>query len=1090
MKLHNQTWESVFEEYSFSNRQQELMTNFNMRYECYDARDDFSAGFRGPGNDSVEGNINLDDDDDDDDIGAEDGMDSLGDQGEANDEHSEYVGPAMTTLIKAKGAVFDALRRAGWSSWNGKSHSLVLPRITLDASFGSNAWRNIIKVEKMKAWRRMLADFGQSPAQVPLESSQSVPNDVYIVPSSFISKDFSPSECKWGEVMNATVADWHLNKDQEKAFRIVANHACCVAPEQLLMHLSGMGGTGKSTVVKALTDFFTRQKEPYRFVLLGPTGTSAALIGGATYHSFLGINSNSSSTEASTLSKIEDVRERLTGVGYILIDEHSMLNCRTLCTISARCCEALGVFEQPFGGLNVILCGDFAQLPPVKGYPLYSRSVSLRQSACQTVGEQENTIGKMIWMQFTTVVTLRLNMRQTGLSTNDVHFREALQQLRFRACTAEDRALIRSRIAGSHPELSLDSPQYKDVSVITARNRDKDEINRNNAARFAAENGQKLETFYSVDKLSSSEPSRNAKTKKVYAVVKSMSKTLQGLLWQQPPSTSEQVPGTLEICRGMPALIRHNEATELCMTRGQEARIVAWSSTRVPDHPGRRCLDVLYLQLIDPPRKVKLPSLPPNVIPLTRISQSIEARLRNDDFVRIARSQVPVLPNFAMTDYSSQGKTRQWNVIDLKECRNFQAAYTCLSRGVSIDQTLILRDFSDEKLTGSLDGELRQEYRELDQLSIVTDLIYEGVAPTSLLSGTRWGTLDAYRRWKATLGRHVEQAPIFDVKDDILLPVRTGQFSVETLDSKAKRKAQDSVEEPVTKKPRRSAVAVSVNRAWITPWGPTWDSEDYSCAFDAWIFVLHWLWTTDKVRWTSLFTEYGPGLRVLIENMVKMPLDEPDQELNEVRDACRHALRLANPEIYVHGTRGVDIVSLTRDLFGDDLLSKNSIMTCSNCHYINEFEDVPYNALSPRTDAGSSQFTSIQAFIDGRKRGHFLCKVCSHPGVADDTFTEVLCFQTVTAAPPAFDSRLQIASWGTYRLAGIVYYGAFHFVSRVITVDNKVYFHDGIDGSSAVYEGVLDVDIKTADLSTCGGRKPSMGLYVLADRRRSSAPTC
>ncbi|KAF6761071.1 hypothetical protein DFP72DRAFT_880019 [Ephemerocybe angulata] len=99
----------------------------------------------------------------------------------------------------------------------------------------------------------------------------------------------------------------------------------------------------------------------------------------------------------------------MTGVGYILLDEHSMLDCRALCAISARCCEAMGVFERPFGGLNVILSGDFAQLPPVTGQTL---------------------------------------------------------------------------------------------------NRDKDQINATNSARFAAENGQVLEDFYSFDKLSSGEPKR------------------------------------------------------------------------------------------------------------------------------------------------------------------------------------------------------------------------------------------------------------------------------------------------------------------------------------------------------------------------------------------------------------------------------------------------------------------------------------------------------------------------------------------------------------------------------------------------------
>jgi len=51
---------------------------------------------------------------------------------------------------------------------------------------------------------------------------------------------------------------------------------------------SGMGGTGKSQVVKALMDFYKFRNESHRFVVLAPTGTAAALLHGSTYHSFLG----------------------------------------------------------------------------------------------------------------------------------------------------------------------------------------------------------------------------------------------------------------------------------------------------------------------------------------------------------------------------------------------------------------------------------------------------------------------------------------------------------------------------------------------------------------------------------------------------------------------------------------------------------------------------------------------------------------------------------------------------------------------------------------------------------------------------------
>jgi thymidylate kinase len=92
------------------------------------------------------------------------------------------------------------------------------------------------------------------------------------------------------------VSDFSLNIDQERAFRIIANHASTEKPGQLIMYIGGMAGTGKSQVIKALTAFFEKRNESHRIVITAPTGTAAALVGGSTYHSILGINDKSAST--------------------------------------------------------------------------------------------------------------------------------------------------------------------------------------------------------------------------------------------------------------------------------------------------------------------------------------------------------------------------------------------------------------------------------------------------------------------------------------------------------------------------------------------------------------------------------------------------------------------------------------------------------------------------------------------------------------------------------------------------------------------------------------------------------------------------
>jgi hypothetical protein len=85
-------------------------------------------------------------------------------------------------------------------------------------------------------------------------------------------------------IIDPIVKNFQPNREQERAFCIVAHHACNPYAEQLKMYLGGMGGTGKTQVLKALIQFFKVTNQSHRFVVVAPTGTTAALLGGSTYH--------------------------------------------------------------------------------------------------------------------------------------------------------------------------------------------------------------------------------------------------------------------------------------------------------------------------------------------------------------------------------------------------------------------------------------------------------------------------------------------------------------------------------------------------------------------------------------------------------------------------------------------------------------------------------------------------------------------------------------------------------------------------------------------------------------------------------------
>jgi hypothetical protein len=439
-----------------------------------------------------------------------------------------------------------------------------------------------------------------------------------------------------------------LNSEQNRAFQIIANHAVSESNDQLKMYLGGMGGTGKSQVLKVLSYFFETRNESHRFTIVAPTGSAAALLGGSTYHYLFGIN------EYAKASNVSKVKSRLEGVEYVFLDEVSMLSARDMYKISSQLSCVLNVYDKPFGGMNMVFAGDFAQLPPAIGgenVSLYGRFIGARASDKKS---QEESIGKALWHQVTTVVILRQNMRQQKQSEDDNKFRTALENMRYKSCTLEDIIFLRSRISSKLPNRpSVTDKNFRDVSIITAKNIHKDEINRVGALRFAQETRQTLTDFYSEDSPKIREENIDKSTSRCKVLhVKEISDEMQEVLWNQLPSTTDKhIAGKLSLCIGLPIMIRHNFATELCITKGQEGYVYGWQST--VGSKNQRILDTLFVKLKNPPSSVQFNGLPENVVPIMASTKIIKAALLKDAAVQISRTQVEVLVNFSMTDFGS-----------------------------------------------------------------------------------------------------------------------------------------------------------------------------------------------------------------------------------------------------------------------------------------------------------------------------------------------------------------------------------------------------------------------------------------------------
>jgi hypothetical protein len=144
--------------------------------------------------------------------------------------------------------------------------------------------------------------------------------------------------------------------------------------------------------------------------------------------------------------------------------------------------------------------------------------------------------------------------------------------MQYAACTLQDIAFLQSCIAGkSSNQPNLADKNYCNVSIITGLNVQKDKINQLGSERFAAETGQSLTSFNSVDQFGEEEdPSKEKKHMWKKRTLKSsdINSSLQKILWNLQHSASDHVLGKLSLCIGLPVMLHHNDAIELCITKG------------------------------------------------------------------------------------------------------------------------------------------------------------------------------------------------------------------------------------------------------------------------------------------------------------------------------------------------------------------------------------------------------------------------------------------------------------------------------------------------------------------------------------------
>lgn len=182
--------------------------------------------------------------------------------------------------------------------------------------------------------------------------------------------------------------------------------------------ITGPAGTGKSYTIKHIIELLNANSK--KIGLTATTGTAAFIIGGQTIHSFMGLGIGDLSI-AEIFIKIKNrsnIYKRLAELDVLIIDEISMLDTilferisDIFCYVKSHCLKDTKLLNKPFGGIQIILIGDFCQLAPVNGiYCFLSK-----------LWEQSNI----------KVVLLEELVRQN----DDILFQQILQIIRKGKCT-------------------------------------------------------------------------------------------------------------------------------------------------------------------------------------------------------------------------------------------------------------------------------------------------------------------------------------------------------------------------------------------------------------------------------------------------------------------------------------------------------------------------------------------------------------------------------------------------------------------------------------------------------------------------------
>jgi ATP-dependent DNA helicase PIF1 len=150
-----------------------------------------------------------------------------------------------------------------------------------------------------------------------------------------------------------------LGTDQQRAYDVFVK-------QRKSMFLTGSAGTGKSLLIQRIIGDMRKALSMTAVAVTASTGVASAHIGGSTRHSFAGIGLGDEDVNVLKFKIAGNVYgERWRRTKVLIIDEISMISAELFTKLVLIARHVRGI-NKGFGGIQVLISGDFLQLPPVK----------------------------------------------------------------------------------------------------------------------------------------------------------------------------------------------------------------------------------------------------------------------------------------------------------------------------------------------------------------------------------------------------------------------------------------------------------------------------------------------------------------------------------------------------------------------------------------------------------------------------------------------------------------------------------------------------------------------------------------------------